>query len=305
MKALRIVGAVLIVLLVVAGLGYQYLFSRTAVPETSSYTIDREKLPALAMSEPGSLPIRVNHQPIALASLPRAAIFAGESFDPHRMLHGVYQIVYPDGRSVIVDAGFGPEYFETMASEGSQYDARAFALVEAALERAATIVLTHEHGDHIEGLGQVDDPAGLADRVVMNAAQHGNPQTSEVLPAALLDRVEPIAGQAPYVLGPGIVLLPAAGHTPGSQIIYVLTGEGREYLLIGDVAWHMDAIRDLHYRPRVVTDYFLGEDRAAVMDQFRALHGLIDDETIQIVVSHDAEQRRELTRAGVLGDGLE
>jgi glyoxylase-like metal-dependent hydrolase (beta-lactamase superfamily II) len=139
----------------------------------------------------------------------------------------------------------------------------------------------------------------------MNAAQHGNAETREILPAALLDAVDPIPGDAPVAVAPGVVLVPAAGHTPGSQLVYVLTADGRELLFVGDVAWHMDAIRNLHYRPRLVTDWLLDEDRAAVLAQFRTLHELLADPAIQIVVSHDADQRIELVRAGVLGDGLE
>ena len=101
------------------------------------------------------------------------------------------------------------------------------------------------------------------------------------------------------------MLIAAPGHSPGSQIVYVRLASEVEYLLIGDVAWHMDALRELHYRPRLVTDLFLGEDRAAVMAQFRTLHELLDTPGLEIVASHDIDQRRALVQAGKLGDGLE
>jgi len=305
MKTLRMVVLVLVGLVILGVATTRHLFYREPVPTTSSYVLDRAALAALARSMPGELPLRVNHQVVALAHLPRGAVFAGERFTPHRMVHGVYQVVFEDGY-VLIDAGFGQAYFDqTFGGEDDRYDGASFEKVKRALEGARTIVLTHEHSDHIDGLARVDDPAALAPRIVMNAAQRDNPETRELLPAALVDAIEPIPGDAPRAIAPGVVLVPAAGHTPGSQLVYVLTRDGRELLFVGDVAWHMDALRNLHYRPRLVTDYFLDEDRAAVLAQFRTLHDLLPESGLQIVVSHDAEQRRDLVRAGVLGDGLE
>jgi hypothetical protein len=42
-----------------------------------------------------------------------------------------------------------------------------------------------------------------------------------------------------------MVLIKAAGHTPGSQMVYVVLDSRREYLLIGDAAWHMDGVRQV------------------------------------------------------------
>lgn len=305
MKAIRIAVIVIaFVVIVGAGIGHR-LLGREPVPATSAYGLDRAALAALAKSLPGDLPLRVNHEVVALASLPRGAVFAGEPMDPHRMVHGVYQVVYPDG-FVLVDSAFGQDYFdENMAGEGNRYDAVAFGHVVDAMTEARAIVPTHEHADHIDGLGRTDDPTGIAAKVVMNRAQVENPATGELLPEALLTAVEPIPGDAPLAIAPGLVVVPAPGHTPGSQIVYVLLADGRELFLIGDVAWHLDALRELHYRPRLVTDYFLDENRAQVLDQFRTLNGLLDEPGVFVVVSHDAEQRRELVRAQVLGDGIE
>ena len=60
-----------------------------------------------------------------------------------------------------------------------------------------------------------------------------------------------------YAAAPGIVLVKAPGHTPGSQLVFVKLASGKELLFIGDVAWHMDQIRQLWYRPRLVTDFYI------------------------------------------------
>ena len=46
-------------------------------------------------------------------------------------------------------------------------------------------------------------------------------------------------------VAPGIVLIKAAGHTPGSQMVYIALESGRELLLIGDTTWHMDGVRQM------------------------------------------------------------
>jgi glyoxylase-like metal-dependent hydrolase (beta-lactamase superfamily II) len=139
----------------------------------------------------------------------------------------------------------------------------------------------------------------------MPAAQHANPETAELIPEALLELITPARYSGIEPIAPGILVQPAAGHTPGSQLVYVRTQDEREYLFIGDVAWHMDGIRRLAYRPRLVTDFFLGEDRAATMAQIRTLHGLLGDPSLQIVSSHDLDQLTALQAGGLLGEGLE
>jgi len=307
MNVLRYFALVTVSIVLIAVLAARYLLGPEAIPEASDYEIDRGALASMANAIPGELPLRVNHHRIAVAPMPRSALFSGFDFTPHPMVHGVYQVVYADGSYILVDAGFSREIFDEMArgSEEASYDEQAFASLALAIPAARRIVLTHEHLDHIQGLGEVEDLAAVAERVVMPVAQHANPETAELLPAELLERITPVRYSGIEPIAPGILVQPAAGHTPGSQLVYVRTQDDREYLLIGDVAWHMDGIRRLEYRPRLVTDFFLGEDRAATMAQFRTLHGLLDDPSLQIVSSHDLDQLTALQAAGLLGEGLE
>jgi hypothetical protein len=71
------------------------------------------------------------------------------------------------------------------------------------------------------------------------------------------------------------------------------------------VAWHLDQVSELWYRPRLVTDLILGEDRSAVLAQLRALHDLAAREPIVLVPSHDVDQLRALIGSGVLGAHFE
>jgi hypothetical protein len=88
-------------------------------------------------------------------------------------------------------------------------------------------------------------------------------------------------------------------------MVFVRLADGRELLLLGDVAWHMRQIRELWYRPRLVTDLFIGEDRDEVMAQFRTLHELDARGALQLVASHDVDQREALVASGALGARFE
>src|SRR5262249_52022969 len=142
-------------------------------------------------------------------------------------------------------------------------------------------------------------------RLVLNKEQLGNGPALSLakFPDALARSVTPIEYEHYYPLAPGVVLIRAPGHTPGSQLVYVRLESGPELPFIGDVAWHMDQLRELWYRPRLVTDVFIGENRAQVLDEFRTLHDLAQSEPdVVVVVSHDVDERKDLIARGVLGE---
>jgi glyoxylase-like metal-dependent hydrolase (beta-lactamase superfamily II) len=303
----RFVRILLIVLAVIGGLalaGGRYYLGRTAVPEQSDYVLDLGEIRRLASSIPGAAPTAVNHEQVAEASLPEGAVFATRSLrTPHPMTHGAYQVVYPDG-FILIDSAFDADALHVM-NPGVAFSTDAWAAIQRALAEAKQIVITHEHPDHIGGIARFAEPDKLVGRLVLNKEQLGNaPALSMVkFPDSLAKAVTPIAYERYYALAPGVVLVRAPGHTPGSQLVYVRLESGRELLFIGDVAWHMDQLKELWYRPRLVTDLFIHENRDQVLAEFRTLHDLAQREpALVLVVSHDVDERKDLIAKGVLGD---
>lgn len=300
MKRFAIAVAVLLVVLVAL---WSYYTAREPFPETSNYVIDLDALKALAESGEGALPVAIHHELVALAGMPKAIVFAGESFEEHEMAHGSYMIEYPDRGPVLVDVAFGAEGMEGFPTEG-RFDARAFEHLQETMLEADRIVLTHEHFDHIGGLAHVEDEETISGVLLLNPEQLASDEAQEFIAPSLRERLTPFDYEETMLVAPGVVLLRAAGHTEGSQIIYVLRSDDEEFLLIGDVAWHLDQIRNEHYRPRLVTDLLLGEDRAAVLNQMRALQDVMAEGRAVVVTSHDVDDRRRLVQAGLIGEGF-
>lgn len=285
----------------------RYLLAREAVPETSDYVLDLTEVRRLASSLPGERPLRVNHEQVAEASLPRGVVFAGESlFVPQPMTHGAYQIVYPDGY-VLIDSGFDEAGLRAMRSDAA-FSTEGYAAIQRALASARKIVITHEHADHLGGIARFSDPAQLVGRLELTREQLANEKQLDAnrFPDSLRAALTPLVYEKYHPLAPGVVLIKAAGHTPGSQMVFVQLADGRELLFLGDVAWHMDQIRELWYRPRLVTDLFIGEDRHAVLAEFRTLHDLeVRESDLVLVASHDVDQRKALIASGALGAHFE
>ena len=300
--------ATVLVVAVLAVTGYiakRVLIDTATVPPRSLRQLELGELRRLTHSISGPLPLRINSEVVAEATLPSFVIVAGSGFGPRTVVATAFQVVYARG-SVIIDTAPDRELVEGLLPDARFFPER-FAAVQEGMRSARTILVTHEHPDHIGGISQALPPEEVLPKVVLTAEQVANREQLERAGISDRDlaRVQVIAYEDTHVIAPGIVLVKAPGHTPGSQLVYVLLEGGREFLFVGDVAWDMDNVTRLVGRPRIVT-WLLEEDREAVLEQVRMLHDFMrrhDD--VLVVVSHDAGQLRSLVRSRAIGGAFE
>jgi glyoxylase-like metal-dependent hydrolase (beta-lactamase superfamily II) len=256
---------------------------------------------------PGPRPLRVNV--IKFAESRRTKNFAvkGLPAEPSVQARTAYQIVYADG-TIMVDTGMDlatHRFFGRGVEE--PYFPEAEARVAQALQKAKAIIVTHEHGDHIGGLIRSDHFSELAPKTVLTRAQLdtliNEPQMPELRPTPeMASRLRVIDYTGTMAFAPGLALIKAPGHTPGSQMVYVALQSGKELLLAGDVAWHMDGVR----LNRAKDAPWIKEPAELMAAELDWLNGLSRTENnLSIVISHDEEQRLDYIARGVLGDGFE
>ena len=172
-------------------------------------------------------------------------------------------------------------------------------LEAAGVAPIAGIFLSHAHWDHASAL--VDFPES---EVWVQQAEQEFIRTAEppvVLPSqvrspairwkrfAFADR--PFAGydRSLDLFDDGsMVLVPMAGHTPGSVGLFLTVASGRQYFFVGDTVWQREAARRATHKPwlpRRLVDH----DHAGLEAALRQLQALMTARPDLVVVpAHDA-----------------
>jgi glyoxylase-like metal-dependent hydrolase (beta-lactamase superfamily II) len=283
---------------------YPLAGARSAAPGWNASLAD---IRSTAATIPGRRPLRINMLKFAESRRTKNFSVKGAPAEPSVQARTVFQVVFADGH-VMIDAGMDQQVHRFFGRGVEEpYYPDAALQIERALGTAKLIVITHEHGDHVAGVIRTPRADQLAPKTILTRRQIETLLTAPQMPEIKL--TEELAATYRVVdydkyfpLAPGMALIMAAGHTPGSQMIYVALESGREYLLIGDTAWHMDSVRQVVGKDAP----WVTEDQNAVLDQLRWLNKLSRAEPrLIIIASHDDEQQTELIRKAVLGSRLE
>lgn len=307
MRRFTIVILVLLVVLGLAGIvAKRVLIDNAPVPPRSRQEIDLGQLRGLARSLDGALPLRINSELVGEHTVPSSAVVAGTGFGPHPMVRTAFQVVYAN-RSILIDTTMDRALSDEFSPDGT-FMPDQFQSVLDAMRRADTILVTHEHADHIGGISKTDAPEEVWPRVLLTTEQAANTKQLEnaQMPEGAVEKMRILEYDDVAAVAPGLVVIKAPGHTPGSQMIYVLLQDDQEFLFVGDIIWDMDNISKLTGRPRLVTDWFIEEDREVVLEQIRMLHDFTRRHPdVRLVVAHDAGQYRAYTSSGLISPQFE
>ena len=200
----------------------------------------------------------------------------------------VYPVLmsWADGRSVLLE----PATDEACAKGKlplSAFNEGAWARMQQALGEVDAILVTHEHFDHLCGVSQSPRFAELAPKLHLTTEQLDSdvylssvtPELREAATRLSFDRITSFA--------PGVVLIKAPGHTPGSLWVYVRQRSGAEWLFVGDTLWTEAALEHGVSKPYIIS-WVGGEDGAQQAEYVRFLMDLRRDHPeVRIMVAHD------------------
>jgi glyoxylase-like metal-dependent hydrolase (beta-lactamase superfamily II) len=213
-------------------------------------------------------------------------------------------VVEHEGRRILVDTGEVASVndipFAKFGVEPAQELPAALASIGLTLDDIDTVVVTHMHGDHIDGAVHLGDrPVLVAERELAFANSRRSRVFQRMLrqPVPAGVRFEPMRlPDGPFgafaesrALGQDgrIVVVATPGHTPGHVSVLCVDDDGNHVLLAGDATDSLEQL--LARRPDAV-----GPDPAVTVgtiDRIRA-HGL-EHPTI-FLPSHDPESAARL-----------
>ncbi|MEM7327802.1 MAG: hypothetical protein AAF437_03620 [Pseudomonadota bacterium] len=283
-------------LIVLVGLLFWWLLlSGSTAAKTAPGVFDLDDWRDKAAAPKAALPTEIKIVEIGRDLAPPFAAQAGRFGAPIAMTYNAVEISYPNA-TIIVGGAVDRPTAEGMTQSASdwRFDDAAYQALTESMLTANQVLMTHEHLDHVMAIARHPDPVRLAPNLVLNSAQiSALPMFADGPLDPALRNLEARLDGTVRAIAPGVVIIPAAGHTPGSQNVFISLQNGEEILLIGDIVWNMGAIEALKTRP-MLTQYLVFrpnyEDREAIKTQVRALHDMIEtNPTLHVLPAHDRD----------------
>ena len=262
---------------------------------------------ALAASVPGERPQSVHVMKIVESTGLLSGSVAGADSIRIPSCFPVFQIRWRD-RWIVVDAALDTtaiaQFYGAAARSRITYHQDRYDRLEQALRDADRAVLTHEHVDHAVGVERGPYFPTVAAKTLLTEEQvqtflHPPARVDVPLTADTAAQFPVLRYGLLYPLAPGVVLIKAPGHTAGSQFVYVQLADGREVLILGDLAWQHEGLDLGRQRPEA-TSRSLAEDRDQLAPQLAWAQKIWHEGKVAIVLSHDSRLLDSLVTSGVL-----
>ena len=229
------------------------------------------------------------------------AVVGGAITEQRRFVSTAVLITHPKG-DLLIDAGFGANadaHIDTLPSfrraphditetASAQLDAIGYDRRDL-----RGVLLTHSHWDHVSGLDSLRVP------IWITSAERGyaaDSKADRVFAAVSEDHeIRDYVIDGPAYLGfpssydfygdGSVVIVPAAGHTTGSIIVFVTLPEGKRYAFVGDLTWQLDGISGRLEKPMMMRMLADSDARQVRRDMARIM--ALGDR-VQVVPAHDA-----------------
>ena len=255
------------------------------------------------------LPVRLRWIDTASQALPRRAVLDPD-LDPdpaarYVMSHSAFVLEWSDGRVFLIDLGmdaesaaaFGRNLEWMGGAEPIAFHASTAQRLGDAVDRVRGVAFTHLHTDHTSGVAELCQARSAPLRLFQTRLQaervnHTTRPGRAQLEAAGCLEPEILEGAArmPVPGFPGVSVVAAGGHTPGSQIFVAHVRDGRRvrtWVLTGDVVNHLDAVRFDLPKPRLYSLLVVPESRDRLQKLRVWLRDLAQTHGASLVVSHD------------------
>jgi glyoxylase-like metal-dependent hydrolase (beta-lactamase superfamily II) len=273
---------------------------------------------ALPAGGKGALPLRLAIIRTGSLAVREGLVYAGGDFGTEVETSFSAILVQRGSEVLLFDAGLGARVAEQYRQDMPLWQRPFFRYDDPVLPAVAQlkgrglppvsrILLSHSHWDHASGIGDFPGAEVWVPGEELAVVRHpasgvGGAWPSQVASPALRWReldfdAVPHAGypRSRDLFGDGsVVLVPMAGHTPGSIGMFVTTTSGRRYFFIGDVVWNAGALRSgapRFWPARMLVDHDAEATQAAI-EQVRRVQAA--DPGLVVVPAHDGRLQAAL-----------
>jgi len=228
------------------------------------------------------------------------AVVGGAFGDQRKFASTAILVRHPKG-DLLIDAGFGADADAHIRSLPSFRQASHDLAETASAQLDASgydrgnllgVLLTHSHWDHVSGLDSLDVPVWMT-KAEQDYAKAST--TDKVFTTVARDHdIRDYTFDGPGYLGfpashdfygdGSVVIVPAAGHTTGSVIVFLTLPSGKRYAFIGDLTWQSDGITGRREKPLMMRMLADSDTRQVRLDMARII--AIEDR-MQVVPAHD------------------